>query len=175
MKCLECQTDTSNPKFCSRSCSASYSNKASPKRKATEKFCTRCDRSLGTYANGSQPGSWSRICEDCKLRKPRNVDWDLESKASLRGMGNSNFGGRLPYLRALSRKAYVNSGQPMNCKVCGYSLHVDICHVRDVKDFPEEALVRDINALSNLVALCKNHHWEFDNGHLCLKSSALSN
>lgn len=30
------------------------------------------------------------------------------------------------------------------------------------------ATISDVNDPSNLVALCKNHHWEFDNGHLSL-------
>lgn len=168
MNCLNCYSETINPKFCSRSCAATFNNKANPRRKATEKFCKRCEKSLGVFANGSKPGSWKRICDDCKIRKPLNIDWDLETKGSLRGMGNSNYGGRFPYIRTLSRKAYINSGKDMNCKVCQYDLHVDVCHIKDVKEFPETALIKDINHIDNLVALCKNHRWEFDNGHLKL-------
>ena len=32
MQCLNCQIHTENPRFCSRSCSASYNNRLSPKR-----------------------------------------------------------------------------------------------------------------------------------------------
>jgi predicted restriction endonuclease len=46
--------------------------------------------------------------------------------------------------------------------VCGYDKHVDICHVVDIKAHSDETLISDINAITNLVALCKNHHWEFD-------------
>lgn len=42
MICLNCQVATSNPKFCSNSCSASYNNKAKPKRKPEGK-CVHCD------------------------------------------------------------------------------------------------------------------------------------
>lgn len=29
--------------------------------------------------------------------------------------------------------------------------------------FDDEALVKEINDIENLVPLCPNHHWEFDN------------
>lgn len=165
MNCVNCNNETKNPKFCSRSCSASFTNRSKPKRKATEKFCLRCEKSLGFIP---YTVSGSGICDDCKITKPRNVDWDLETKASLRGMGNSNYGGRFPYIRVLSRKNYINSGKDMKCKICEYDLHVDVCHIKDVQDFPDDALIREINHIDNLVALCKNHHWEFDNGYLSL-------
>jgi len=42
MKCLECNIETENPKFCSKSCSAKFNNKKFPKRK-TNKKCASCD------------------------------------------------------------------------------------------------------------------------------------
>jgi predicted restriction endonuclease len=66
-------------------------------------------------------------------------------------------------IRMHARKKYMNSGFPKCCIACGYSKHIDICHVKDISSFPDETLIKEINDLSNLVALCKNHHWEFDN------------
>ena len=37
MTCFNCGIDTTNPRFCSRSCSASYNNKIAPKRKKKDK------------------------------------------------------------------------------------------------------------------------------------------
>lgn len=34
--------------------------------------------------------------------------------------------------------------------------------MKDIASFDLDALIKEVNALSNLVALCKNHHWEFD-------------
>ena len=56
----------------------------------------------------------------------------------------------------------------MECDHCGYSYHVDICHIRDLSSFDDQTPVSIVNDLSNLVALCKNHHTEFDNGDLIL-------
>ena len=54
----------------------------------------------------------------------------------------------------------------VQCSACGYSLHVDICHVRDVASFPDSATVGEVNAAENLIALDKRCHWEFDHGYL---------
>ncbi len=43
MKCLNCQKDTENPKFCSLSCSASHNNKI-PKRPRTPTYCPQCNK-----------------------------------------------------------------------------------------------------------------------------------
>jgi predicted restriction endonuclease len=54
------------------------------------------------------------------------------------------------------------------CAICGYDLHIDICHIKPIKDFPDDAYIADINNTTNLIALCKNHHWELDHGLLIL-------
>jgi len=42
MKCYFCHNETQNPKFCSRSCSASYNNAKYPKRSPIIRKCCRC-------------------------------------------------------------------------------------------------------------------------------------
>ena len=45
--CLQCGKETTNPKFCSQSCSATYNNKKYPKRgKGKKKFCKSCGKEL---------------------------------------------------------------------------------------------------------------------------------
>ena len=66
-------------------------------------------------------------------------------------------------IRKHAHNVYYRSGKEKCCKVCGYSKYVDVCHVKDVKDFDGDALISEINHIDNLVALCKNHHVEFDN------------
>ena len=53
-----------------------------------------------------------------------------------------------------------------SCIACGYSKHVEVCHIRAVADFSGTALLEEINQDTNLVGLCPNHHWEFDHGLL---------
>lgn len=138
--CLNCPRLTSNPRFCSRSCAATWNNRMVPKRNP-EGICGTCDK----------PISKSRkYCSDCLVIS--------KSKSSNSG---SN-----PYIRQSARKSYVKSGRPMTCILCGYTSHVDICHIKDIRDYPDGTLYSVINDDSNLIALCKNHHWEFDHGIL---------
>ena len=36
------------------------------------------------------------------------------------------------------------------------------------KDFDDNNTIAEINDISNLIGLCPNHHWEYDNGLLDL-------
>jgi predicted restriction endonuclease len=54
------------------------------------------------------------------------------------------------------------------CKVCGYNTHVEVCHIKSVSSFSDDTLIIEINSIDNLVGLCPNHHWEFDNGKIKL-------
>jgi predicted restriction endonuclease len=49
---------------------------------------------------------------------------------------------------------------------CGYSKHVEACHIRRIADFPASATVGEINHADNMLVLCPNCHWEFDAGLL---------
>ena len=49
------------------------------------------------------------------------------------------------------------------CEHCGYDKHTEVCHIKAIKDFPMSASVLEINAPQNLIRLCPNCHWEFDN------------
>ncbi|MBI2976429.1 MAG: HNH endonuclease, partial [Chloroflexi bacterium] len=72
------------------------------------------------------------------------------------------------WIRKLARRAYYNSGKPQSCFRCGYSLHLEVCHIRPIQDFSEDTPMSVVNSLDNLVALCPNCHWELDHGLLSL-------
>jgi len=38
-----------------------------------------------------------------------------------------------------------------------------VCHIKAVSDFDENTPIVIINSIDNLMALCPNCHWEFDN------------
>jgi hypothetical protein len=64
--------------------------------------------------------------------------------------------------RRLAKSIYENK-----C-LCGYELHVECCHIKPISDFPPETKLKVVNDPKNLVLLCPNCHWEFDNGLLKL-------
>lgn len=159
--CTRCGKTTTNPKFCSRSCSVTVANSVNPKRKIGS--CKDCGKVRYTY---SRPR-----CKSCQNKWAAEVaernyaEWTL---GDMRGSGTANFKSRYPYIRRLSRKAYLASDKVKACLVCGYDIHFDVAHIKDVKSFPESATVAEVNHIDNLIALCKNHHWEFDNGFLSI-------
>lgn len=148
MKCQNCKKETSNPKFCSRKCSATYNNKAFPKRSKT-KTCKNCENPiLSGYT----------YCSLCY------------SSSSFRTKTKGDFVGRRAYqvysqIRALARK---NFSKKRECSVCGYNKNIHICHIQAICDFSNDTPISVINDPSNLIALCPNHHWELDNGILQL-------
>ena len=54
------------------------------------------------------------------------------------------------------------------CVVCGYDKHIEIAHIKAVSEFSESSKLSEINDPNNLIALCPNHHWEYDHGLLNL-------
>jgi hypothetical protein len=66
------------------------------------------------------------------------------------------------HVRYFARKQHVFT----SCVICGYSKHVEVCHIKDIADFPDTATIEEINQESNVIGLCPNHHWEFDNDQL---------
>ncbi|MEP7292863.1 MAG: HNH endonuclease [Chloroflexota bacterium] len=72
------------------------------------------------------------------------------------------------HLRTIARQQYEKANLPRVCVNCGYDRHAEICHVKPISSFPNDAPVAVINDLANLVALCPNCHWELDHGVLRL-------
>lgn len=132
--CLSCQTQTSNPKFCTLSCAASYNNKRKRKR-LVEGSCKCC---------GTPIRSKLVYCSDCKATNHISEKTIAEA---LYKEGANKYG----RIRHHARN-WIKSGS--SCFVCGYSVHVEVCHVKPISSFPLDTKVKDINAQSNIVLLC---------------------
>ena len=168
-------------KFCDRSCASKYNNKKFPKRISKNVgLCVKCGQTIifkKLKKGGYNPKKYCALCLKAKKVEVGNsIAWhnfpplpiEEQSKAEVKRRNHNTrlwWGNRIS---KHSRKVYKASGKPYVCKQCGYSVHVDICHIRDIQDFPDTALVKEINDPDNLIALCKNHHWEFDHGLLKL-------
>ena len=75
-------------------------------------------------------------------------------------------------IRQQASYVYELSGKPKTCFVCAYNRHTEVCHRKPVNQFAGSVMVSEINHLDNLVALCRNHHWELDHGILSLVPDA---
>ena len=149
--CKACGHKTNNPKFCGRSCSAKFNNNKFPKRKPLG-ICLDC---------GGPCKKRGKRCLSCSS-KNRSF-FDKSTMGDLRKHKNMH-----QRLRYHSRK--VGSVLENVCLNCGYSKHTDVCHIKDIKDFTDDCLVSEVNDINNLVRLCKNCHWEFDNNLLEIKA-----
>jgi hypothetical protein len=134
-------------------------------------FCNQ--RCAGSFNNESRKKSYACSCGASvsgPRRKCRKCANQREEKAITRSDKGRLFGSRKNWQSARSaiqqhaRRVYKSSSEPKFCVICGYDTHFDVCHIKAVSEFgATSSVLLDVNALSNLVALCKNHHWEFDN------------
>lgn len=148
-QCLNCNVSTSNPKFCCRSCSASYNNKLTPKRHLIKK-CKHC--------NSTTIGTKYTYCNHCwKTAISPTKDMTLKEAIYINVHKASAFG----IVRSRARSLAKLLGW-VQCVRCGYDKHIEIAHIHPISEFPEHTLISVINDPSNLIALCPNCHWEFD-------------
>ena len=154
MKCLYCNADTNNPKFCSSSCAAKFNNRVFPKRERKQYYCKNC---------GAEAGYRRSYCTNCDPTKPRDISnlTIAEIRQSARYQANA-------WIRKLARRTYATSNRPQHCNVCGYAKHFEVCHIRSIQEFPLDTPMSVVNAWDNLVALCPNCHWELDHHLLSL-------
>ena len=151
---------------CSSSCAAKINNKNFKKRT----FTNKCGHDgCETYISIG-----SSYCKKCfiKITKIKDIGENTLGLHYLRGKGSNRHAG----IRDHARRVYKKSGEPKCCYVCGYSIYIEICHIKSISSFPMETLIQDVNDIKNLVALCPNHHKELDKGliklekYSCLKS-----
>jgi predicted restriction endonuclease len=67
-------------------------------------------------------------------------------------------------IRKHAQYVYQQNNGDTFCKICGYDKHIQVCHIKSVSSFNDSELITDINDKNNLIGLCPNHHWEYDNG-----------
>ncbi len=160
--CNSCGKFTGNPKFCSMSCSASYNNKIYIKRKKLTPICNQCNTNHVPFKN-------SRRCSPCQKLNKLTLKEDILNRTLQDMVYERNDANKYSRIRQLARYTYrkeIESG----CQVCGYSKHAEVCHKKKIADHLPTATIREINDVSNILVLCPNCHWEFDNGILTSSS-----
>jgi hypothetical protein len=148
-----CGKETTNPKYCCKSCAAIVNNAIFPKKTRKPHYCKYC---------GAEIFGRTTVCGDCN---PSKVDW---SKITYDQISSRPAYQKNSRIRTLARKLYQNSNKPQKCMMCGYDKHFHVCHIKPISSFPGHTAISTINDLDNLVALCPNHHWEFDHNILTL-------
>ena len=173
-------------KYCSEKCSIIVNNKKGLLRKTVISklkdyeiidIFNKSSTYKELYTNlgySETPASKSlKIIKDRLKDLGLNIENLKRNKVSLKTKGDL-FKERLNWQSARSsiakdcRIVFKNSDKPKCCYICGYSNHIEIAHIKSVSSFDDDVLVSEINHINNLLPLCPNHHWEFDNGLLKL-------
>lgn len=149
MNCLHCNKETNNPKFCSKSCAATYNNMHREKKAY---HCKKCGVEIGKgYQNKDR-----QYCKDCLLTDWSSITYgDFLSQHDRASDAHAR-------IRDIARRVYRRSDKPKACMNCGYDKHYEVCHIQAIESFEPTASIADINNISNLVGLCPNCHWELD-------------
>lgn len=158
--CQNCGKLTKNPSFCSRSCSNSYTNKNNPpKRKITRK-CSKCNCLVKSCKHNLCEFHWQEY-QSNKIENIQNLTlFDYWSKKSLQ---NLHISSKNAHIRGLAR-SWNKDLIKLPCAKCKYDKHVELCHIKSLKSFPETATIIEVNGKNNIIQLCPNCHWEFDKG-----------
>lgn len=129
---------------------------------AIDKLCKNCKILLVRRVKESFKAFESRnfCCRKCATTFARLGDLSKEEI-------KSKTTGYQSYRTTIRRNSYLvmeQSTTKKECAICGYDIHVEICHIKSVSSFNSSAKLSEINDINNLIYLCPNHHYEFDNG-----------
>ena len=72
-------------------------------------------------------------------------------------------------IRNRGHRILEREGRKKICHVCGYTKGIQVCHVKGIATFAPHTKIITINASTNLVYLCPNHHWELDHEGLVIQ------
>lgn len=163
----EIRKSKSGKHYCSRSCSAQYNNKGVCRNQPTEHTCSSCSAEFTctgkhrsrTYCSACLLGYGTYKEMQRSFYESLTVG-EYRSKASVEGKHPS---WRHAHIRNLNR-SWNKSMTLLPCRVCGYDKHVELAHIKGLSSFGDEATLGEINSPENVIQLCRNCHWELDNG-----------
>ena len=138
-------------KYCSLSCYWIIANK----NRIVIPKCSNCEKDTSRWNNGIA----RKFCNECfnnlfRVANKTIVDLILGSKDPQNKYRKIRFNAKW----ILDRSGIVKI-----CSKCNYTKHVEVCHTKAISDFPLDTKITVVNSLTNLMYLCPNCHWEFDN------------
>ncbi len=150
--------------FCSQSCSATWNNTGKQKNPSKERICSKCKAIFFRFNDHK-----SSFCVNCKgegvIALSTRTLKECQSQPSLVGKHPS-----WKNVLVRSHNQTFNSRlKKLPCQLCGYDKHTELAHIKPISAFSEDDKLGEINSSDNILVLCRNHHWEFDHGHLSLE------
>ena len=125
---------------------------SSPNIKKRKVMCDKC---------GIWCGSGRKYCKECRIKIRQDLKEQLlQARKSDAVYLVGEISNRYAKIRYHAREMYYK--ELTKCEKCGYDKHIEICHIKGIKEFSEESTIKEINDRSNIIGLCPNCHWEFD-------------
>ncbi len=130
-------------------------------------------RDLHKCSNCGQPRDYrckTELCLPCFIK----FTTDKNKQLTVGYLKSKHVGRINPRWYSAEIRNYAKTWNPdlLNkpCQKCSYTNHTELCHIKAIKDFNDDSTLGEINHPNNLLVLCPNHHWEFDNNLLSLSS-----
>jgi hypothetical protein len=145
--------DVRRKQFCNQSCAAIYNNlgKTYQQNIVNKKIiCMHCGKPRKNHNNS--------LCYKCNAI----LKFDNMTKGELFNK-SKNWQTARSLIAKNARENFKLHHGINECFICKYNKTIEICHIKAVSEFPDETLLKEINNIYNLIALCPNCHWEFDN------------
>lgn len=160
--CEFCKKEFNKNYQSQRFCTISCKNKAIKRTKKTY-LCEEC----------SNPCIARRkYCSECFINRTKKKKMvEIRNDITINGKHPSWTHVKVRLLCRSWNKELIS----MPCKICGYSLHVELCHIKPISAFGDDATLEEVNSKNNIVPLCRNHHWELDNGYISISGSCIKN
>ena len=155
MKCnKEFVKNYHNSRFCCRSCSAVAIKSKSYDKKINT--CTYCGDDVENYRH--------LFCKGCNIlgrHKMRATGGKLLTEVTIKEYCPRKGANAYDNIRSNARYI-VRDELKAGCEECGWSRHVEVCHIKAISDYPDDTIVSVVNERHNLKLLCPNCHWVFD-------------
>lgn len=161
MLCVGCQTEF-EPKsktniYCSESCKRSVTMKNW--RKNNKKVCPSC---------GSTMCYKAKLCKLCNNGTTECMESTIAEYQLMPSIKDKHPSWVSHHIRLFAKSWNTHlKGKP--CENCGYDKHTEFCHITAISSFDKDTKLSVVNGESNLVILCPNCHWEFDNNLLTIE------
>ena len=118
--------------------------------------CIDCDREV---LKKEQKGR--KVCTICREYREENYLYKKNPTRQEMVYEELTRAAAFAYIR-WHAKDIVMKNVEKKCAKCGYTNHVEACHIKSIASFNDDDRLDNINHPSNLMYMCPNHHWEHD-------------
>lgn len=110
----------------------------------------------------------SKLCVTCSRSLKQNSEITIGQYRNMLSVKGKHPSWVNAHVRNFNR-SWNKSLMGLPCQKCGYSNHTELAHIKAVSTYSDDTLLSVVNDPNNILVLCPNHHWEFDNALLNLE------